>query len=174
VGILGAIVVSVLLDGRLIEGAQSAVLVRGTVVAPVDPYLRNVAQRIDDQTAHGGPICFVRGSHQVCVTPGTRSARFDDGVRTLPLAPYHREGRLIIPLAAIMRALGESVAYDASYQTVSIVSPAAPSIATMTPYAPPSWRPSPGPTFALPVPTTPQPTVSGIPQPRRTPIAVPT
>jgi hypothetical protein len=174
VGILVAVVVSVLLDGRLIDSAQPAVLAHGVVVAPVDPYLRAIAERIEDNSAHGGAICFVRGVHHVCVTPGTRSARVDGNVQMLPIAPYRREGRLMIPLAAITRALGESVAYDASYQSVSIVSPVAPPVATMAPYAPPSWRPSPGPTFALPVPATPQPTVSGIPQPRRTPIVVPT
>jgi hypothetical protein len=171
VGILAAVLVKVILDGRLIESLLPATLVRGTVVAPVDPYLRDIAREIAVDPARG-TVRFVRGEHEVQITLGTRSVCVNDVLQTLPFAPYLREGRLMIPLAAVTRALGEHVTYDAAYQDVTILSSAPAPVATMTPYVQPSWTPSPGPTFTPVARATPQPAVDGIPQPRRTPIAV--
>ncbi|HTV72576.1 MAG TPA: copper amine oxidase N-terminal domain-containing protein [Candidatus Acidoferrales bacterium] len=170
-GFLAAVMVKVILDGRLIESLLPAMLVHGTVVAPVDPYLRDIADEIDiDAGRH--VVRFVRGEHEVQITLGTRSVCVNDVPQTLPVAPYWHDGRVMIPLAAVTRALGEYVAYDAAYQNLSIISSAPMPVATRTPYAAPSWRPSPGPTFTPPARPTPQPTVSGVPQPRRTPIPV--
>jgi hypothetical protein len=161
--------VTVVLDGRLVEASQTAQNVAGVVVAPLDPYLRRVADRISVDLAHG-TITLSRGATSISLRLGDRRARTAEGSVVLPIAPYVREGEPYVPLAAVVRALGEAVAYDPQARLVSISSAALDPVATMTPYIPDPNAPTPGPAFTpAPLPT-PRPVVTGSPYPRRTPI----
>ncbi|HEY0798693.1 MAG TPA: copper amine oxidase N-terminal domain-containing protein [Candidatus Baltobacteraceae bacterium] len=167
--LLTAIVVSVIIDGRSIEGIQPATLVRGTVVAPLEPYFDRFADRIVRNA--DGSVEVDRGAHEIVITPGSAEVRVDSVRRRLLIAPYLREGRIIVPLAAIARALGANVQFNGTQKVLSIDAPASAPIATMTPYVAPLTRVSPGPTFTPTPAPAPQSTVTGIPQPRRTPLA---
>jgi hypothetical protein len=161
--------VSVVLDGRLVLGSTAAALVGGTVTVPLDPYVRRLTDRIVVDALQG-TIVLGRSATSLGLRLGERSAQTANGVLTLPIAPYVRDDTTYIPLAAVARALGDAVSYDARARVISIVSAPTEPLATMTPYVPQSPAPSPISTFTpQPVPT-PRPTVSGIPQPRRTPI----
>jgi hypothetical protein len=143
--------VTVVLDGRIVRAAESARLVRGSVVGPIEPFGRALAQRISVDPA-----------------AGTITLECRDRIWTIALPPEGERGE--IGLAAAARALGDRVRYDGAARTLFIASPVPQPLATMTPFA--GYSPPPGvlPTFAPYERPTPRPTVSGIPQPRRTPI----
>ena len=147
-------VVTVLIDGRQVVAPAPALLVDGTVTAPIDPYGRLVATKItiDDRQKS---VTFERGTARVTIN-----------------VPYLREDQGRIPLGVLARALGDSVTYDGAAHTLEIDSPPVEPVATMTPFV--KWTPPPGPlpTFTPEPQPTPRPTVTGIPQPRRTPILV--
>ncbi len=170
--VIGAILVTILVDGALVEGSTSAQLRDNVVVAPVSPYLRSLADRIqiDDER---GSIVVERGGRSVSLAIGSPLLRDGSLTTTLPVAPYLGAGEALIPLAAVARALGVSVVFDPASKTLSIASVPVP-LATLTPdvsYTPPA---QPLATFT-PNPTpAPRVTVTGIPQPRRTPILVET
>ena len=169
-GVPRVIPVNVVLDGRLVLGSTGADLVGGTVAVPLDPYIRGLADRIVVDPVRG-TITLARSNASLDLRLGERAARTENGVLTLPIAPYVRDGTTYIPLAAVARALGDVVSYDARARVVSIVSPAPAPVATMTPYVVQSPLANPVATFTpQPPPPTPRPTVSGIPQPRRTTI----
>ena len=161
--------VSVVLNGRLVTGSRDAEIRHGVVVAPLDPYVRTLATTI--ATEPPARIRLERGGRTFVLSIGSRDAIAGSVGVKLPIAPYVRAGEPIIPLAAAARALGASVAYDAATRTVDIETQPAP-LTTPTPYA--TWSPPPGelPTFEPYEAPTPQPTVSGIPHPRRTPLLV--
>jgi hypothetical protein len=145
--------VTVILNGRIIDSSQPAVLNGGMVMAPVDPFARRLAERIT-------------------YNPERRTIRFERGERSIeiPIAPYVREDQAVIPLGLLARALGATVSYDAAHALIGILTPPANPLATMPPYIPVPPIPQPAPTFTPEPVVTPRPTVSGIPQPRRTPI----
>jgi hypothetical protein len=168
--VIGAVLVSVLIDGSLVEGSRSARICDNVVMAPVAPYLRNVADRIEFDE-HTGRIVVMRAGRSVSLVIGSRVLRGKTGAVNLPIAPYLRAGEPLIPLAAVARALGVSVAFDGPSKTISMASAPQP-LASMVPdaaYTPPA---EPLETFT-PNPTpAPQVVVSGVPKPRRTPIVL--
>jgi hypothetical protein len=145
--------VAVFVDGHAVVAPSPAVLSGGTVSAPLVPYGRFIATRIVVDVRRG-VVTLERGSARVTIN-----------------APFLRDGSVRIPLGLVARELGEAVNYDAATRTLSIANPPVP-LATMTPYV--RWTPPPGPlqTFTPEPVQTPKPTLSGIPQPRRTPIVV--
>jgi hypothetical protein len=154
--LLAVTAVNVILNGCLLVSSQPAKVNGGVVFAPIDPFARRLADRIDVDMAH----------RSVRIARGERSI-------TLPIAPYVREEEIVIPLAMVARALGGEITFEGWRATLAIVIPSPTPLATMTPYAPPSPMPSPEATFTpTPIPT-PLPTVIGTPQPRRTPISAP-
>ena len=167
---IGALVVTVLVDGAPVPASAPAILSRGVVTCPVDPFARAFARRISFDAAKGR-ITFERDGKVVSVVLGSRVAETGRGSEALPVAPYLRAGLVIIPLAATARALGAGVRFDGRSKVVDIQLPPAEPIATMTPYLP-GPRPTPLETFTPNPVSTPRPAVSGIPRPRRTPIVV--
>ena len=166
---VAALVVSVLINGVLVAASSPAELLGGTVAAPVDPFVGTIARRV---TIDGnGNVTFERDGRCLHVALGSRMAEADRTPASLPIAPYLRDGRVIIPLATVARALGAQVRYDGRTRTVEIETRPAP-LATMTPFV--SWTPPPGPLATFTPNPTPAPrsTVSGVPRPRRTPILV--
>lgn len=162
--------VDVILDGTAIVASQPALVSGGAVLAPLQPYLVGIADRISiDPSA--GTITFERADATVTVTLGDRRARVGSGTVTLPIAPYLRDGSPIIPLAAVARGLGLTVEYDARSRLVSMATPGAAPISTLAPFVPVPGA-SPFPTPRAEASPTPRPVVTGIPRPRRTPIEV--
>jgi hypothetical protein len=150
-----AVVVSVVVDGRPVDGSVPALIENDVVVAPSAPYVTAFATRIEPQ-ADGRRIAFERDGRTVVI----------------PIAPYVRADAARIPLALVARALGAEVEYDGAARVVRITLPPRPPLATMTPYAGQTPEPGTLPTFPPYEPPTPVPAVSGIPRPRRTPILV--
>ncbi len=167
---IAAGIVTVLIDGAPVDGSVAARLRDGVVVAPLEPYVGAIAQRIEpDQT--GLRFVFARGSRSVTISIGSIVARAGSGAESLPIAPYLRGGEAFIPLAAVARELGADVDYDGATKTLHVSLPPEP-LATLAPSGP--WTPGPGPfqTFEPPQTPAPQPQVTGIPKPRRTPIVI--
>jgi hypothetical protein len=168
---IAAVLVSVLVDGKLIASSRSADLTEGVVRAPLDPFVRRIADRI---TSEGRFITLVRGSQTVSVVVGSRRLLADGARSELPFAPFLRRGEPVVPLAAVARALGAEVRYDGTTHTLVVRTvPGIPGpLVTMTPFTGWTAPPGPLPTFAPTSVPTPRPTVTGVPQPRRTPILV--
>jgi hypothetical protein len=168
---IAPLLVTVVIEGAPVASSVPAVLLRGVVSAPLDPFVRRIAQRI---SGDGERYTLERGDRVLTFALGERFARAGSTRFELPFAPYADPlGDPFVPLAACARALGQSVSYDAASRTI-FLAPAAPlPLVTMTPYAAQPAPQSPGPTFAptAAAPTA-RPTVSGVPQPRRTPIVV--
>lgn len=167
--LLADVLVSVVVDGRTVESSRTAVLRGGFVFAPLDPYVRRIADRIESS---GSTITLVRGNASVVLALGSPIVRSGSAVDDIPIAPFVREGEVNVPLAIAARALGESVSYDARAHVVYVRVPRAP-LACMTPSAGYSTPDSPV-TFSPTATPAPRATVSGVPHPRRTPILVET
>jgi hypothetical protein len=162
--------VTVVISGRRIDASHAARLRGGVVVAPLIPFVREIAERIDGDGS-GHRFVVVRGEHRIAIVLGSRAARVDDTPAQLPLAPFARAGTTYVPLAALARALGGNVAYDGPSHTFAVTLIPRP-IAVMTPTV--NYTPPPTPFYTFTPKSTPQPqaTVSGVPRPRRTPIEV--
>jgi hypothetical protein len=162
--------VTVVISGRRIDASHAARLRGGVVVAPLIPFVREIAERIDGDGS-GRRFVVVRGGHRVTVALGSRDERVDDAPARLPIAPFTREGMSYVPLAALVRALGGRAAYDGLTHTLAITFVPVP-ISAMTPTV--NYTPPPTPFYTFTPKSTPQPqaTISGMPRPRRTPIEV--
>jgi hypothetical protein len=162
-------VVTVLIDGKPVTASIPAVLVAGTVAAPLDPYALLIARRVDSDQA-AGRITFERDGKVFTIVLGSSLARSGASAEALPIAPYLRDGQPIIPLAALARSLGAAVSYQAPAHLLEIRLPPAAPIESMTPFSGPFSRaPAPNPSATLRPPAA-ATSPSGIPRPRRTPI----
>jgi hypothetical protein len=166
---MAAVLVSVLIDGALVTSSRPAELAEGVVRAPLDPFVGRIADRI---TSQGRRITLVRGAKTITFAVGSRLLEVNAAGKPLPFAPFLRRGEPIVPLAAVARALGAEARYDGPARRLLIFTAPPTPLVTMTPYS--TWTPPPGPlpTFTPKAVATPRPTVSGLPQPRRTPIVV--
>jgi hypothetical protein len=160
--------VTVVVDGRVVPSSQPPTIVAGTIVAPLDPYLQNLAGSVAvDQEA--GTILIARGSASVVVKIGQRLARLGLADMMLPIAPYVRDGSAFIPLAAVARGLGATVSFDGRTKTLLIVLPPGEPLTTPSPYVLVPGAASPLP-FRTDPTAPPSPSITSVPQPRRTPI----
>jgi hypothetical protein len=168
--VIGAMLVTVLIDGLPVEGSTPARICDDVVMAPLEPYLRDVADRIQVDDLRG-IILVERAGRSISIAIGSSVLRSGATSSDLPIAPYLRAGEPVIPLAAIARALGARVEFDAASKTISIAWEPQP-LVSATPDA--SYTPPLGPLDTF----TPQPTpapkvvVTGVPKPRRTPVVV--
>jgi len=168
--LLPALLVTVIFNGMPIDASTEAQLEAGIVVAPLDPFVRDIAERIET-SLDGERFVVTRGDRSIVLHIGSNVARNGIVTEALPIAPYLRAGETIIPLAAVARALGATVTYDVPAHVLHIDTEPAP-LATWTPVpydAPPRGS---VPTFAPTTTPAPRPTVTGIPKPRRTPILI--
>ncbi len=159
----GGAIVTVVLDGSTIDASVPARIACGVTLAPLAPFVRAFAERIE-RSSDGTRVRISRGGHDVVV-------RLTSGVPPCCMGASVPLDDARIPLAAVARALGASVAYDARTHTLAIeLVPGAVATFSAAPYV----APPPGsvPTFAPHTAPTPAPTVTGIPRPRRTPILV--
>lgn len=169
-GLAVGAIVTVVLDGRTIDASSPATLAGGVTVAPLAPFVRDIAERIDCLD-DGRRLRLVRGGRDIVVHLAAPQCGDPSQAQACSIAACVRADDARIPLAAVARALGASVAYDARAHTVFIALDPAPIAAlSAAPYVPPP--PGSVPTFTpTPVPM-PRPTVTGIPRPRRTPVLV--
>lgn len=153
--------VAVVIDGRLVSSSLPAILVRGRVYAPADPFAGELATSVRCEP----------GCRYLVVKVRDRSIRISfASERSLANANGKRIDRYV-PLARIAAALGDTFVFDARTTTLTIDSRPATALATPTPYV--SRTPQANTQTFTPhdVPT-PVPTITGIPRPRRTPILV--
>lgn len=152
---LSAPALVVLLNGTIVHSYSPAYVVRGHVVAPLDPYVTAVAASI----GYSGSALIV--------TRGDRFAQLPVGANIAPA----QWAQTYVEIAPLMRSLGVRVAYSAQFRRLEIDT-AEPIVVTPTPFnaAVPAAAPS---EVFTPAPiVTPRPQVSGKPAPRRTPLPV--
>ncbi len=152
---LTAPALAVLLNGTIVHSYSPAYVVRGHVIAPLEPYVTAVAASIG-----------LRGA-QLIVTRGDRFAQLPVAANLAP----SQWALTYVEIAPIMRSLGVRVAYDAQLRRLEIDT-AGPIVVTPTPFnaAVPAAPPA---AVFTPFPVaTPRPQVSGRPAPRRTPLPV--
>ncbi|MGZ3577160.1 MAG: hypothetical protein ACXVA3_18040, partial [Vulcanimicrobiaceae bacterium] len=117
---LAALSLTVVLDGAVVRSYTPVYVVRGRVLAPVDPFVTAVA----DGIGYDGP--------QMIVRRGDRFAQV--GVRR---HPFPADLRITyVEVAPILRTLGEVVTYDAARRTLRIDTPNGRVVATPTPFNP--------------------------------------
>jgi hypothetical protein len=148
----GPVTVIVVVAGRRIDASHGARLENGVVFAPLDPFVRDIAERIDGD---GSGLRFV----------------LRRGDRSITLVPRICDGEPYVALAATVRALGGSAEYVGRAHLLSIVFVPTP-LVTMTPFAGYVAPPGPLPTFTAKPTDAPRPVVTGVPRPRRTPIVI--
>lgn len=147
---------TVVIDGRPIWSYNGAYEAAGRVYAPLRPFVTSIADRM---WFEGNRLVIVRGGRSVRIPlPAREPDALDDAY---------------VPLAGILRSLGETVQYEAAGRII-VRTPAKPVVVTPTPFDPLEPSASPRPVFT-PVPTeAPRPVWSGSPLPRRTPLPYPT
>ena len=128
---------------------------RGRVYAPLRPFVTAFADRI-----------WFEGDSLVIVRDG-RTVR----VRLAPLSPDALDCAYV-PLATVLRSLGETVRYERGSVIVSRRATAV--VETPTPFDPGAPSASPRTVFTPSPVATPRPVWTGSPLPRRTPLPYPT
>ena len=147
---------TVVLDGKTVRSYTGAFESAGRVYAPLRPFVTGIA---DSMWFDGDRLVIVREGRSVIVRIPSRE----------PDALDHA----YVPLAPILRALGEIVEYEPAGRVV-VRSPIAPVVATPTPFDPTAPSATPSPVFTPAPVATPRPVWTGSPLPRRTPIPYPT
>ncbi len=148
-------VLVVVLNGTIVHSYAPVYVVRGHVVAPLEPYVTAVAASI----GYSGSALIV-----------TRGDRFAQLPVAANIAPT-QWAETYVEIAPLMRRLGVRIAYDAQLRRLEIDTGRT-IVVTPTPFNPAVPAASPLNVFT-PVPiATPRPQVSGKPAPRRTPLPV--
>ena len=155
---VGLVLVTVLLGGEPVAASRPARIIDNFVVVPLDPFIRRIAQSIEVDPAQG-TIVVERQTNSIVL----RLMR--DAVR-MP------EGTIYVRLAQVVRGLGGSVTFDGVRKVAAVEMPQAPPIVTPTPFDPSNPSVTPRRVFTPEPTVTPRPTLTGIPQPRRTPVPV--
>ncbi len=132
-----------MLDGVPIHSYQRACIVRGRVMAPVDPFVIDAAAGVE----YDGKTVIVRRG---------------DLFAQAPAAEY-------VAIAPLLRTIGVSVVYDARLRRIAIRTPHV-MLAMPTPFNPAVPEVAPTPVFTPAPQPTPRPIFSGSPAPRRTPL----
>ena len=146
--------VTVRIDGLAMPSYVRAYVAGGRVFATVRPLLSKVADRL---WFEGNVLVIVRDGRTVRVALGARTPDALDSA--------------FVTVAPILRALGETVAYDARDRSLDVRTTRTAGVATPepgVPQAPPTAPPYP--VFTPEPVATPKPVWSGSPLPRRTPL----
>jgi hypothetical protein len=146
--------VTILIDGRPLEGYSRAYLARDRVFAPVEPLLTTVADRI---WYDGSALIIERGARRVVVRLGASPNELDS---------------TFVPAGAVLRALGASVWFDPKKHRLVVRLPAR-AVATPTPFDPTAPSAPPAAVFTPAPSPAPRPVWTGPPLPRRTPLPLP-
>ncbi len=160
----------VLLNGAVVPSTPPARRLFGHIMVPLAPVVARIADRV---TLTGDTITLVRDARTCVFRVGSRAYACDGAIREAAVASFARSGSVFVPLAAVGRAFGGRVAYDARSNTVAVVVPPRSALATPTPFDAAAPRVAPAQIFTpQPVPATPRAMESGNPRPRRTAIPV--
>ncbi|MGH7736942.1 MAG: hypothetical protein ACREMP_03590 [Candidatus Tyrphobacter sp.] len=151
-----AAAIAVFVDGRNVAAYAPAYVVAGRTYAPIDPYVTQVADRLEYE---GRTLVISRGERRA----------------VLPLRQVAPDAldRQYVALAATLRDLGAAVTYDAREHRVEVRLPAPSPIVSPPPFDPLALQAAPHVVF------TPQPSPAprviwrGPAVPRRTPLPVP-
>lgn len=144
--------VTVRIDGLPLPSYVRAYVADGRVLAPVRPLLSKLADRL---WFEGDVLVIVRDGRTVRVPLVARAPDALDSA--------------FVTIAPILRALGETVAYDAKERALDVRTTRSTGVATAQPGAPAPSAP-PFPVFTAEPVSTPKPVWSGSPLPRRTPL----
>lgn len=151
---IGAVLVTVLLNGVAVPSSRPAELIDGSVMVPVNPFVRRIAQRTIYDPLNGTiAISAASGSTTVAITGEPDEA--------------------YVPLARIVRALGGVVSYDGRTRVAAVLLAADPPLASAPPYDPSQPTVAPRRLFTPEPTAAPRPVLTGVPKPRRTPIPEP-
>lgn len=145
---------TILIDGRPLEGYSRAYVAEDRVFVPVEPLLTTVADRI---WYEGTSIVIERGTRRIAVRLGP--------------APKELDGTFV-PAGAVLRALGATVWFEPKAHRLVVRLPAR-AIATPTPFDPNAPSAPPAAVFTPAPAPTPRPVWTGSPLPRRTPLPLP-
>jgi hypothetical protein len=146
--------VTVRIDGLPLPSYVRAYVADGRVYAPVRPLLSKLADRL---WFEGNVLVIVRDGRTVRVPLGARAPDALDSA--------------FVTIAPILRALGETVAYDARERLLEVRTTRSAGLTTPQAGLPePSSSPPPYPVFTPEPVATPKPAWSGPPLPRRTPL----
>jgi hypothetical protein len=164
-----AVMVTIVVDGVPIQGSRPARLCDNVVMAPLAPYLRDIADRTELDA--DGTIVITRDGSSISVSLGSRTLRAEGRTAELRVAPFSRTDEPFVPLAAVARALGVAVSFDTASKTLELWALPRP-LASFVPdptYTPPAY-----PLEVFTPNPTPAPKViaTGAPKPRRTPIVL--
>lgn len=146
-------VVTIVVNGAIVPSFAPARIVEGRVVGPVAPVVAHLASRAAYLPAEG-KVLIERASRRILVPV----------VFIADETPY-------VPLAAVVRALGGSAAFDTRTKTMSVVLPEDGEVGTPAPFDPRAPQVAPT-TLFTPEPPKPTPRAIelGRPAPRRTAI----
>jgi hypothetical protein len=151
-----ALALTILIDGSPIATSHPARIVAGKTMVPVMPVISRIADAVSLMRSH--MLLIERGRRRVSVVIV--------GDAFCPDCAY-------VPLAAVVRALGGTLSYDARAKSVALsFSPEV--LRTPEPYDMLALPHPSATSLAWPSPpsTTPRPAIAGVPQPRRTPVEV--
>ena len=153
-----AVAVAILVNGTRILAYERPYEAHGRIFAPVRPFVTQVADRV---WFAGGCLLIERGSRIVRIR--------------IPVRMPDALDRDYVPIAPILRALGEDVRYDATRRIVEVRGPKMP-VDTPTPFNARAPQVAPTGVFTPTPVATPRPVWTGPAIPRRTPIprSVPT
>ena len=148
-----AALVTVLLDGRLIQAYARPYEVGGRIYAPVAPFLTGIVERFDYE---GDTLVLQRGGRTI-------------RMRVARVAPDALD-RTYIAIAPALRSLGVHVRYDARRRTLELSAPEDREIATPAPFNLHAPQVTPRVVFTPEPISTPRPVWRGPAVPRRTPL----
>jgi len=150
-------VVTIVVNGTIVTATEPARIRDGRVVAPIAPILVRLASRVA-YDAPSATVTLDRGSRHLVVAVAV----------VIDEVPF-------VELAPVVRALGESAAFDAATKTLTIAVAADDAITTPRPFDPRAPQVAPTSVFTPPPRQLPSPAAAtGVPHPRRTAIpAVP-
>lgn len=113
--------VSLRIDNVFIYDENAPYVKEGTTVISADSLARQYGINISDD---GNKLKIWNKTKSIELQAGSTAALTADVEMTLPIAPWYENGRMWVPLRQVTEALGGSVSWDKTANTVYIVSPA--------------------------------------------------
>ncbi|HEX4014315.1 MAG TPA: hypothetical protein VHX17_10580 [Candidatus Cybelea sp.] len=144
---------TILLNGHPLPSYVAAFVLDGRVVAPADPLLTRLADRI---WIDADVLVVERGSTRVRVPLERRVTDRLDGA--------------YVAVGPVLRALGASLTFDRKDHRLLVGLPQRANVVTPTPFNPALPSAAPSEVFTPEPPVTPRPLWTGSPLPRRTPL----
>jgi hypothetical protein len=158
----------VLVNGAFVPSSPPARRLFGHVMAPLAPIVARIAQQV---SVDGGTVIVARGGLTCAFRVGSPAYQCNGTIRDAGVTPFARGDVVFLPLAAVGRAFGGSVTYDARRDIVSVNVPSLTTVTTPAPFDALAPRVEPTRVFTpQPAAPTPQAVESGEPRPRRTAI----